>query len=131
MSSHAYGNCRKGPARSCKSLEVLQHSLVSYCVPVNGHFFFEVFVMTRKSKKSPSKLAHDSVLWVRLCFIIRVETGWNNDPISAQKIRKFCPDISLAELEIMLREMTICGRLSCSRFWDEAGWMTETYTYNE
>jgi len=83
------------------------------------------------AKKRLPNHAHDSVLWLRLCFIIRVECGFANDPISFPKIRKFCGDVSLKDLDMTLQEMVKHGRLSCSREWTEDGRMIEMFTNNE
>lgn len=84
-----------------------------------------------KTRKNRFFHAHDAVLWLRLCFIIRVETGWANDPISYGKIRNLCFDVPLAELDMTLREMVKVGRLHCSREWTEDGRMVEMFTNNE
>lgn len=84
-----------------------------------------------KGKKRQKTDAHDAVLWVRLCLIIRVETGWKNDPISFDSIRKLARDLSLEDLDSTLREMVRCGRLLCSREWTEDGRMIEMFTNNE
>jgi len=85
----------------------------------------------KKSKKSPKIHAHNSVLWLRLCFIMRVETGFANEAISFPKIRKLCGDVPLEELDMTLREMTRSGRLLCLREWTEDGRMIEIFTNNE
>jgi len=87
--------------------------------------------MAKTAKKSAPKHAHDAVLWVRLCFIIRVETGFLNDPISFEKIRNLCLDVSLEDLDSTLQEMVRCGRLLCSREWSESGRMIEKFFNNE
>lgn len=91
--------------------------------------------MTTFDRKKRQKLAnlhaHDAVLWVRLCFIIRVETGWENAPISFDRIRILTRDVSLEDLDFTLREMVKVGRLLCSREWSESGRMIETFTNNE
>jgi len=83
------------------------------------------------TKKSKNCRAHDSVLWMRLCFIIRVETGWDNEPLPFKKLQKLCRDISLEDLDSTLREMAYAKRIRIMREWDGAGRMIETIINNE
>jgi len=85
----------------------------------------------KKRAKNRTCRAHDSVLWVRLCFIIRVETGWDNEPLPFKKLREFCRDISLEDLDSTLREMAYAKRIRIVREWDGAGRMIETIINNE
>jgi hypothetical protein len=120
--------------RCCNILQTPQHPanfLVSYCVPVNEHPLLQDVDVMKKTKKNSLQRPHDSVLWVRLCFIIRVETGWDNEPQPFKKLRALCSDIPLDEFDFALSEMVRSARVRIHREWDEAGAMTETFTNNE
>lgn len=86
--------------------------------------------MKKRAKKQNFR-PHDAVLWARLCFIIRVETGWANEPISFQKIRNLCRDVALEELDMGLQELIRSRRILCSREWTQDGRMIEIFTNNE
>lgn len=120
--------------RCCNILQSPQHPanfLVSCCGPVNGQCFLQDVEEMKKRAKIRNLRPHDSVLWARLCFIIRVETGWDNDPIPFKKLQKLCPSVSLEDLDSTLREMAYAKRIRITREWDEAGRMLEVITNNE
>lgn len=75
-------------------------------------------------RKAKLTAIHNGELWERLLQVVKVE-----EPVTFQSIRRWCPDVSLSELENALREMRQARRICVAREWTETR-LIETYTYN-
>lgn len=70
----------------------------------------------KRGRQKRIRRHHDGVLWMRLCFTLKVETGFG-DPVSFERLRRICFDVPVADLDRLMLELEAAKVVTTRREW--------------